>query len=151
MLSTAFVAVASLLLGANALPAENDASVERRAVTAEGVHMVNCIGNSDTSELVYCSNDGSCTGPVPSSSNICVMGVNFLFTWEGSPQGCTFPSGTKFNWSINADAQDQPNYSLVGTGSNPYHNFNCYKDDQHTLFTSNGQTCKSIYYCLDSN
>jgi hypothetical protein len=42
------------------------------------------------------------------------MGENFWFTWEGAAQGCTFSTGTKFDWFIDADAQSQPNFQHVG-------------------------------------
>jgi len=35
-------------------------------------------------------------------------------------------------------------------GSNSFHTFNIFKDDQHVMFVDgNGLACRSIYYCLD--
>ena len=34
--------------------------------------------------------------------------------WEGSSQSCTFPTGVKFSWNINSNAQSLANYASVG-------------------------------------
>ncbi len=35
------------------------------------------------------------------------------------------------------------------SGKNSYHNFNCYRDNNHQLFNDGTYNCWSVYYCLD--
>jgi len=121
------------------------------AKRSEGIHLVNCVNGATNvySEVVYCVNDGSCNFN-PSSANQCITpgGIDH---WEGGPQACTFSTGTTFDWVIAVNAQSEPNFSQVGNGTNGFHNFNIMKDDKHTMFVDgNGNSCESIYYCLDA-
>ncbi|CZR62815.1 uncharacterized protein PAC_12712 [Phialocephala subalpina] len=71
---------------------------------------------------------------------------------EGSQQSCTFDSGVTFTWNIESTAWSQPDYALVGTGSNSFHDMNICKNDAQTryLYTDgSGNSCYSIYYRLD--
>ena len=119
------------------------------ASAAEGIHLVNCdflvpgsSGTPPSSAVIYCPDDSNCN-----TRSSCFTG-DHNHRWEGSTQSCTFtPSGVTFSWGIAADAQSKPNFSPVGGGNNG-RQFTCYKDDQHALFTQNGVTCRSIYYCL---
>ena len=122
-----------------AVATANDAPfLERRA--GDGVHLVNCDGfggegtimpprsyvivSSGCGSLIlapvdvlteskYCPNDSDCNHQ-PTDDNTCTMSQNFLFTWEGAAQACTFKTGTRFAWFINADAQSQNNFVHVG-------------------------------------
>ncbi|KAK0707854.1 hypothetical protein B0H67DRAFT_671460 [Lasiosphaeris hirsuta] len=112
----------------------------------EGIHLVNC-GNQ-YSAVVYCENDGSCNF-FPGGDNLCILKSNGLFVWEGGNKGCTFSTGTRFTWSIGSDAQNQRNYTQVGSGDNGFNKFTIFKDDKHTMYRDgSGNQCKSIYYCL---
>lgn len=120
----------------------------------DGVHLVNCdaFGGEGTvlpprSYVVYCPNDSDCNHP-PDSDNICTMSSNFLFTWEGAAQACTFPTGVRFAWFINADAQSQPDYTHVGDGGNQFKAFAGFKDDKHSMFNQGPSQCHSIYYFI---
>ncbi|KAL7928091.1 hypothetical protein V8C35DRAFT_285538 [Trichoderma chlorosporum] len=150
-----FFALLPLLQLAAAAPAPDaaEASITKRG-DGSGVHFVNCDGFSGegtdlppSSSLIYCSTDSNCDF-LPSSDNTCTMGENFWFTWEGSAEGCTFPTGTKFDWFINADAQSSPDYTHVGDGGNQYRAYAGYKDDQHTMFYLGNGACRSIYYFI---
>ncbi|KAL7905447.1 hypothetical protein GGI35DRAFT_460737 [Trichoderma velutinum] len=117
-----------------------------------GVHLVNCddFGGEGTivpksSHVVFCENDGNCNFS-PSGDNICTMGVNFWFTWEGQAQACTFSSGAKFSWFINGNAQSQANFAHVGDGGNQFRAYAGFKDDKHTMFFRGSGQCHSIYY-----
>jgi len=151
MLFSTITAAASLLVCALATPvaianagAEPHPSPLAKRAT-EAIHLINCGANSF---LDYCDNDSNCNFS-PASSNRCTphAGIN---VWEGSAQSCTFSTGVTFSWNIEKNAQDQPNFSKVGTGSNGFRNFNIFKDDKHPMFTENGFGCDSIYYCLDA-
>ncbi|UKZ68986.1 uncharacterized protein TrAtP1_010006 [Trichoderma atroviride] len=117
-----------------------------------GVHLVNCDGFSGegtilpkSSHVVFCQNDGNCNFQ-PSGDNICTMGQNFWFQWEGQAQACTFSSGARFSWFVNGDAQSQPNFQHVGDGGNQFRAYAGFKDDKHTMFSLGNGQCHSIYY-----
>ncbi|KAI1640729.1 hypothetical protein F4809DRAFT_350434 [Biscogniauxia mediterranea] len=122
------------------------------ALAAEGVHLVNCDGPAGQgSVVVYCADDSNCNN-VPTGPNECEFRSESTYhLWEGSSQSCEFgQTGVSFSWNIESNAQSQATYSQVGTGSNGFHNFNIFKDDQHTMWSQNGQNCKSVYYALDA-
>ncbi|KUJ17986.1 uncharacterized protein LY89DRAFT_732688 [Mollisia scopiformis] len=131
---------------ANPISSELTTNLAKRAT--EGIHLVNC-GNNVYSVVVYCPNDGDCNHD-PGAGNGCDHPNGGTFTWEGSQQNCKFDTGTTLTWNIESNAQSQPNFAQVGTGSNGFHNFNIFKDDKHTMFTDgNKNQCNSIYYALD--
>lgn len=112
----------------------------------EGVHLVNCVNYS---AVVYCANDSNCNF-FPGSGNQCIPNAG-LTTWEGGKERqCIFPgTNTVFKWNIDPNAQSFKTYSRVGSGNNGFHDFAIYKDDQHVMYKDgNGNSCKSIYYCL---
>ncbi|KAK3682955.1 hypothetical protein B0T22DRAFT_445112 [Podospora appendiculata] len=148
--SRAVVAL-SLAFGAIAVPAsvptaaDGEMEVVKRAT--EGIHLVNCVGPEAYSIIIYCPNDGDCNH-IASTNNQCFVDASGLVTWEGSG-ACAFTSGTVFSYSIQANAQSQPNYSQVGMGKNPFHTYRIYKDDKHRMYTEgSGNVCSSIYYAL---
>ncbi|KAK4099288.1 hypothetical protein N658DRAFT_453303, partial [Parathielavia hyrcaniae] len=126
-----------------------DLSGPSLATRGEGVHLLNCSPGPDrdpggskvpppktwVSLVVYCANDSDCSNPSykPSPDNVCVKysttynGQSNI--WKGGSQSCTFPSGVSFSWNIRSDAQSQPNYANVGSGSNNYRSFAGFKDD----------------------
>ncbi|KAM7189933.1 hypothetical protein V8F20_009960, partial [Naviculisporaceae sp. PSN 640] len=118
-----------------------------------GIHLVNCNGFSGEggvspkqSFVLYCANDRDCN-KFPDMNNVCKMMTNGYFTWEGAAQGCTFPTGVKFQWWIRPDAQSQPDYSHVGDGGNQFRAYQGFKDDKHPMFNWQGPSrCDSIYY-----
>ncbi|KAB5572320.1 hypothetical protein GE09DRAFT_1216884 [Coniochaeta sp. 2T2.1] len=117
------------------------------AVARDSVHLINC--NFDDSVVVFCNDDSNCDfNPAP--NNFCVFHAGGTGTWEGSTQSCDFPTGTVFTWNIKSAAQSQNNFTPAGTASNSAgQNFQCFKDDQHTMYIdSAGRNCKSVYYCL---
>ncbi|KAM7200020.1 hypothetical protein V8F33_004194 [Rhypophila sp. PSN 637] len=126
----------------------------KRQGDGSGVHLVNCdgFGGEGTiippnSMVVYCPNDGNCGG-FPSNDNRCVMSQNFLFTWEGQAQACTFPTGVRFAWFVNSNAQSQPNFAHVGDGGNQFRAYAGFKDDKRVMFNQGSSPCRSIYYFI---
>ncbi|KAH8808615.1 hypothetical protein F5884DRAFT_900835 [Xylogone sp. PMI_703] len=96
--------------------------------------------------LYYCPDDSNCNH-LPAGTDECFVGEH-NFHWEGGTHSCTFPSSTTFSWGIAADAQSHATFTAVGGGNNGFKQFTCYKDDGHGMFTQNGVTCKSVYYCI---
>ncbi|TPX18959.1 uncharacterized protein E0L32_011352 [Thyridium curvatum] len=145
---TAFAAlVASVIASPAPAPAPSpDVDTKLLAKRAEGIHLLNCVTYST---VVYCANDSNCNFN-PGAGNACSPGSG-VFHWEGGSHSCTFGgTGVTFTWAIDSNAQSYPNFQKAGTGSNGFHNFNCFKDDQHVMYTDgNGHACRSIYYCLD--
>ncbi|KAM7208332.1 hypothetical protein V8F20_001310 [Naviculisporaceae sp. PSN 640] len=126
----------------------------KRQGDGTGVHLVNCdgFGGEGTiippnSMVVFCPNDGQCNS-FPSNNNRCVMSQNFLFTWEGQAQACTFPTGVRFAWFVNSNAQSQPNFAHVGDGGNQFRAYAGFKDDNHVMFNQGSSPCRSIYYFI---
>ncbi|KAI9351108.1 hypothetical protein DFJ73DRAFT_831619 [Zopfochytrium polystomum] len=94
-------------------------------------------------------------------------GVNtdHYITWEGGLQARNLNSGDRFTWSINADAQNQPDGTDVGSGfygmsNGDGHGVRCFKGDKHLLTASSvetttlngaGAACSQIYYCHCAN
>ncbi|KAH8894530.1 hypothetical protein GQ53DRAFT_612647, partial [Thozetella sp. PMI_491] len=114
----------------------------------EGIHLVNCQGGGLSYSLeIYCADDGNCNH-LASSSDECFLSTSGLFTWEGrTNQGCGFPSGVPFFYTLPSDAASRSDFSKVGTGSNKYHSYNVFKDNKHVMYTDgNGAVCRSIYY-----
>ncbi|KFZ01349.1 hypothetical protein V501_10061 [Pseudogymnoascus sp. VKM F-4519 (FW-2642)] len=67
--------------------------------------------------------------------------------WEGNEQSVTFADGNVFAWNINANAQSEPDYTMVGTSHNNFRNFDVYKDNKRILYSQNGWDYRTIYYC----
>ncbi|KFY79414.1 hypothetical protein V499_01608 [Pseudogymnoascus sp. VKM F-103] len=66
--------------------------------------------------------------------------------WEGNEQSVTFADGNVFAWNINANAQSEPDYTMVGTSHNNFRNFDVYKDNKRILYSQNGWDYRTIYY-----
>ncbi|KAH8769328.1 hypothetical protein BGZ57DRAFT_898305 [Hyaloscypha finlandica] len=151
--------LAPLLQLTAAAPATDVAVVGRTHLLGKrgdgtGVHLVNCdaFGGEGTirppsSYVVFCPVDGNCNH-VPTPDNSCTMSSNFLFTWEGAAQACTFPTGARFAWFIDSNAQSQANFKHVGDGGNQYRAYAGFKDDKHTMFYAGSSACHSIYYFI---
>ncbi|KAL7928273.1 hypothetical protein V8C35DRAFT_318595 [Trichoderma chlorosporum] len=144
--------LAPLLQLAAAAPADvAELNITKRG-DGTGVHLVNCNPSAEgslppSSHVVFCSDDSNCDF-TPSGDNICTMGENFWFTWEGQAQACTFSTGTRFSWFIDSDAQSQPNFQHVGDGGNQFRAYAGFKDDQHQMFFRGTGSCQSIYYFI---
>jgi len=67
--------------------------------------------------------------------------------WEGSEQSVTFSGGNVFAWNINANAQSEPDFTIVGTSHNNFRNFDVYKDNKRILYSQDGWDFRTIYYC----
>lgn len=70
-----------------------------------------------------------------------------IISWENATLSCTYPSGVTFFSIIQADAQNQTNFSVVGTGWNTFRQFACRKDNKREYLGSRTTSCRSIYYC----
>jgi hypothetical protein len=83
----------------------------------EGIHLVNCEGGSLNlrySLEIYCADDSNCNH-LANAADQCFLSTAGLFTWEGrSNQGCGYPSGVPFTYSLPSDAQSRADFSLVG-------------------------------------
>ncbi|RWA09759.1 hypothetical protein EKO27_g5351 [Xylaria grammica] len=149
MFFSKFATCAAFLATALASPLGASANEEHQiAKRANGVHLVNCVTYS---AVVYCENDSNCNFN-PGAGNQCIprdhLNGNGLEIWE-SAGSCTFDTGTTFSWNIQSNAQSQPNFSVVGSGTNGFQGFTVRKDDQHVMYTDgNGHACRSIYYAL---
>ncbi|KAI1414500.1 hypothetical protein F5Y13DRAFT_188161 [Hypoxylon sp. FL1857] len=125
-----------------AAPTEaGEAGLSKRA--RESVHLVDCI----TYQAAVYYADDSQDNVFPGNNNECVSNGGFN---EGSGTSCRFGSGVTFSWALSSDARSAPDALKVGTGNNGFHNFNCFRDDNHVLYADgNGHTCSSIYVCFD--
>jgi predicted heme/steroid binding protein len=104
--------------------------------------------------LSYPAGSDSQNGEVPTNNDICnggVWGFSQPIMWEGTTQTCGFDTGDVVTTNIESNAQQLANYAWVGTVSNQYKTFNCYKDSGRQLYYVNdvgGQvSCDSIYWC----
>ncbi|KAI0538284.1 hypothetical protein GGR58DRAFT_526556 [Xylaria digitata] len=137
--------LATALAGPLAAPSGEGAQLAKRS---NGIHLLNCVTYS---AVVYCDDDSNCNFN-PGPGNECVpkdhlngIGIEI---WEQSGS-CRFDTGTTFSWTIQSNAQQQPNFATVGSGTNGFQGFTIRKDDQHVMFTDgNGHACRSIYYAL---
>ncbi|KAI0096060.1 hypothetical protein GGR51DRAFT_544369 [Nemania sp. FL0031] len=141
---------ATLLATALAGPVATGSSDETVQLSkrADSLHLLNCVTYS---AVVFCTDDSNCNFN-PGPGNECIpndhLNGNGLETWETNGS-CTFSTGVTFTWSIQSNAQSQPNFSVVGSGSNGAQGFTIRKDDQHVMYTDgNGHQCRSIYYAL---
>ncbi|KAI1098853.1 hypothetical protein F4804DRAFT_337808 [Jackrogersella minutella] len=135
------IAIIAFLSGVG-LAAPSAAGLSKRA--RESIHMVNCQTYVAVDYYADDSNDGS----FPGNNNECIpSGGSFH---EGSSTSCTFGSGVSFSWFLSSGANSASDGTDVGTGSNGFHNFNCFRDDNHVLYTDgNGHACSSTYVCFD--
>ncbi|KAH6621524.1 hypothetical protein B0J18DRAFT_229071 [Chaetomium sp. MPI-SDFR-AT-0129] len=142
-----------------ALLAQSALASPALATRGEGIHLFNCrpfggagVPQTWLSIVVYCANDSDCSNLTynPPSDNVCVKGTSssseVYHIWEGSSQSCTFPTGVTFSWNIPSNAQSQPNYSSVGSGSNGYRSFAGHKDDHTAGPSYNYHSCEKVYY-----
>ncbi|KAI1092303.1 hypothetical protein F5B19DRAFT_492545 [Rostrohypoxylon terebratum] len=113
----------------------------------ESIHMLNC-GNSRTSyQAINYYSDDSNDGFYPGDSNTCVANGGFH---EGTSSSCKFGSGVTFSWNLQGGANSASKGTRVGTGNNGFHSFNCFRDDNHRLYTDgHGNSCDTIYVCFD--
>ncbi|KAG4438389.1 hypothetical protein IFR05_006151 [Cadophora sp. M221] len=150
MLSMKLAVLAAFIGSALATPIASPDGTVKLAKRAEGVHLVNC--GDRYSVVLYCANDGNCNFN-PGPGDQCLPTNGGVQHWEGGTQKCTFPgTGTTFTWSLRSDAQQQKDYTQVGTGSNGFHGFNIFKDDKHVMYSDgNGNRCSSIYYSIPAS
>jgi len=119
----------------------------------EGVYLSNCDEFEPGilySEMDYYSNakSGSQDEEQPQAT---AYVQNGYVTWEGQQVCATFSSsGEQFCSNIESGAGSYATGAFAGTGYNDETDFNCYKDNGRTLYTSTGIICKSIYYCFDA-
>ncbi|KAK0630940.1 hypothetical protein B0T17DRAFT_616526 [Bombardia bombarda] len=161
-MKTAAAALGLLLAFATATPVElaenpSDSMLEKRdteiVYLANCQHSVSCCGGpTNYSEVLYYATSASSNnGAVPAANNQCRISTSNYIAWEGDQRQCTFPTGVTFTTHIDADAQSRALYTWSGWGANGK-NWNCYKDNQRTLFTTSGpewaDVCKSVYYCI---
>ncbi|KAI2471972.1 hypothetical protein F4781DRAFT_385655 [Annulohypoxylon bovei var. microspora] len=113
-------------------------------LATESIHMIDC---GTYKAVNYYSNDSN-DGSFPGNSNTCVANGGFH---EGGSSSCKFGSGVSFSWNLSGGAASAGDATKVGTGNNGFHSFNCFRDDNHVLYTDgNGHACKSTYVCFDS-
>ncbi|KAI0833101.1 hypothetical protein F5Y06DRAFT_186051 [Hypoxylon sp. FL0890] len=135
------LAIVAFLAGVG-LAAPAEAGLSKRA--RESVHLVDC----GTYQVADYYADDTQDGKFPGDNNECVSNGGFH---EGSSTSCKFGSGVTFSWFLSSGARSAAQATQVGTGSNGFHNFNCFRDDNHVLYTDgHGNACKSIYVCFDA-
>ncbi|KAK4118427.1 hypothetical protein N657DRAFT_651261 [Parathielavia appendiculata] len=157
-----FAALAALLALAAASPVElsprDETSLEKR--DTEILYLSNCRylvsccqPEAHSSHIFYYSaSANSQNGNAPASNDQCAVTTDNYVWWEQDGRSCKFPTGVSVVTHIDADAASRPLYSWAGWASNGYKNFNCYRDNGRTLFTTSGpewaNTCSSVYYCV---
>lgn len=157
MKPTAILSVSSLLALACATP------LTKRAAP-ETIYLSNCadINSSGTavsasSEVdYYTAGHDSQKGERP--DDICIVtNKNGFKHWEGSAVSCTFAdSGVTFTANVESNGASQPVGTKAGTGSNGFHTYNIFRDNDRVLYSApstgsfSGDTyqCKSVYYAL---
>ncbi|KAJ8121181.1 hypothetical protein ONZ43_g2302 [Nemania bipapillata] len=148
-LATTAILLATAIAGPLAAVSTSGDESAQLTKRADGIHLVNCVTYS---AVIFCSDDSNCNFN-PSSGNECIpkdhLNSKGLEIWEGTNSSCTFSTGVTFFWGIESNAQSQPNFSVVGSGTNSLQGFTIRKDDQHVMYTDgNGHACQSIYYAL---
>ncbi|KAI1135657.1 hypothetical protein F5Y05DRAFT_415996 [Hypoxylon sp. FL0543] len=130
------LAVVAFLAGVGlAAPAVEGLSKRAR----ESIHLADCV----TYKVADYYPDDSQDDNFPATNNECVLSGGFR---EGQTSSCTFGSGVTFTYTLDGGALDAPNAQLIGTGTNGFHSWNCFRDDNHVLYTDgNGHQCKTIY------
>ncbi|KAH8646743.1 hypothetical protein BX600DRAFT_443719 [Xylariales sp. PMI_506] len=123
------------------------------AQAEEVVYLSNCytLGEYNSFSIVnyYADVSASQNGQVPSDANQCQKTTNGDVTWElGGTDGCTFPTGVTFQWTIELGAASLSTGEYAGYGWNGYNGFICYRDNGRQLFQKVLEVCDSIYYCL---
>ncbi|KAK3307182.1 uncharacterized protein B0T15DRAFT_492676 [Chaetomium strumarium] len=124
---------------------------------ADEIHLVNCQNTSprlppdEYTVMAYYASSGDLNSP-PSSNNLCFPVSSGTVQWERSDGvSCTFPTGVTFHETLNANAPSAPNFSAVGSGSNGFNSYTCYKDNGHQLYVDrDAKVCFSRYYCLSN-
>ncbi|KAF4338962.1 myroilysin precursor [Fusarium beomiforme] len=118
----------------------------------EVVYLVNSRkGNDISSGMAYYGEGHSpANGARPDDYTDIRHGSNIQ--WEGLSLKGTFSSGVGFTSNINSDAASKEINSWVGTGTNGYKNFNCYKSwatgaSPSILYQVDGWDVYSIYFC----
>ncbi|KAL2015121.1 hypothetical protein VTK56DRAFT_6295 [Thermocarpiscus australiensis] len=122
---------------------------------ADEIHLVNCQNTSpnlprdEYTVMAYYASSGDLNSP-PSSNNLCFPVSFGTVQWEKSGGvSCTFPTGVTFHETLNGNAASAPDFSAVGSGSNGFNSYTCYKDNGHELYVDNdAKVCFSTYYCL---
>ena len=130
------------------------AALERRG-PPETLYLTNCRngGNAPGSPLTYFSQvewyaagHGSQNGEV--SDDWCQVTRSGWQWWENGPVSCKFRSGVTVWANIASWGQSVPVGNWVGTASNGYRSFNCYKDSGRALYHFFDGYCSAIYYCV---
>jgi hypothetical protein len=123
MLSSTFLAAytAALAMTASAIPAPSTQLAKR----GEGIHLMDCHSRNPNSNwvasiVIYCADDGKFCGAdkgigdsIYNNNDVCIVNEAALNTWEGKTESCTFPTGVKFTWNLEANAASAPYYALV--------------------------------------
>ncbi|KAI1377178.1 hypothetical protein F4677DRAFT_459088 [Hypoxylon crocopeplum] len=138
------IAVVALLSGLGlAAPSESLSNLSKRA--RESVHLANC---QSYFAIDYYADDTK-DNVFPGNNNECVSSGGFH---EGSSASCKFGSGVTFSYFLSSNAHSASQGTQVGTGNNGFHNFSCFRDDNHALYTDgNGNACQSTYVCFDES
>ncbi|CAM1507702.1 Fc.00g045500.m01.CDS01 [Cosmosporella sp. VM-42] len=111
-------------------------------------------GNEYSSGMAYYGEGHTASGPTrPDDYTDIVHGTNIH--WEGQAVKGTFGSGVSFTSDIFADAAGKRGNAWAGTGTNCFHNFNCYKSSNpgsnpYLLYTVDGWNVYSIYWCINN-
>lgn len=60
----------------------------------------------------------------------------------------TFPDNNTVSWSIVANAASRPAFAHVGSARNNFETWNVYKDNYRVLYTVDGWSCFTVYWCF---
>ncbi|RSL59086.1 hypothetical protein CEP53_005944 [Fusarium sp. AF-6] len=138
-----FTSIAALLFGAQS------------ATALEYVYLVNSQrGNEYSSGMAYYGEGHTAANQArPDDYTDVTHGGNIH--WEGQPVKGTFGTGVTFTSEIFANAASKRTNAWTGTGTNGFHNFNCYKSTDpgapaRVLYTVDGWSVYSIYWCINN-
>ncbi|KAF5648955.1 myroilysin precursor [Fusarium sp. NRRL 52700] len=129
------------------------------ATAADTLYLVNSWkGNEISSGMAYYADGHDATGGIAGSLPDDYVDVTHgsYATWEGQAVKGTFGTGVSFTSNIFADAASKHDNSWVGTGTNGYHTYNCWKrfgpaGKPVILYTVDGWNVQTLYWCRPFN
>ncbi|KAF5650645.1 myroilysin precursor [Fusarium sp. NRRL 25303] len=129
------------------------------ATAADTLYLVNSWKGSEISSgMAYYADGHDATGGMGGSRPDDYVDVTHgsHIIWEGQPVKGTFGTGVSFTSNTFADAASKHGNAWPGTGTNGFHTYNCCRrtgavGKPIVLYTIDGWTVETVYYCRLSN
>lgn len=126
---------------------ETSIDIAKRAQTKETVYLTNC---GTQSEFSYYKNGHNSEDKSPPDDTCGFQtGNNSPIIWENALRKCTFSSGVSFETNVvdpvNFNEYAGPGWQRVPGKSAKM--FDCFKDNQRTLYRRGGVNCGAFYWC----